>query len=231
MGFGTVFLAYMLILNIAYFSFTDLICALMLLLGAYKLSAVEKSFKSAVFVLIPFSALGLFELAAEFARIFGADFLSDTVTGFIGFARYILIGLFSYFIIVGIERLSLEVDLPVLLRKAKRQKVLTLTAFAPSAIFEIPILGEIIPLKVLAVIAVLLLVFTFAVTVLTLLLIYSAYMHICMPSELVYKERPSKLGFVNKFREHEAKKRQEYADYKLEAFKKGNEKKSKKGKK
>ncbi len=230
MGFGALFLAYILILNIAYFSFTDLLCALMLLLGTYKLSAVEKSYKYASFALVPFAILGIFELVTGFASIFGKELVNETVMTVIGIIRYLLITAFSYYILLGIEKLAAEVDLPLLKSKAKRQKILTLTVFPLTAFFELPILGSILPLKALAIIAVVLLISAFAVSILTLFVIYSAYMHICMPSDLVYKEKTSKLGFVNRFREHEEQKRREYADYKIEKFKESNSKNKKKGK-
>jgi hypothetical protein len=53
-------------------------------------------------------------------------------------------------------------------------------------------------------------------------------MKICMPDELTEKEdKKSRLGFVNKFKEHEEEKRREYAEYKLEQLRKKNQKKRK----
>ena len=57
-------------------------------------------------------------------------------------------------------------------------------------------------------------------------------MRICMPGEKTYTEpRKSKFEFVNKFREHEAEKQKEYAEYKLSKMANQSKKKKKKGKK
>ena len=53
-------------------------------------------------------------------------------------------------------------------------------------------------------------------------------MHICMPSDNIDTgEKPSRFGFVNKYREHRAEKDAEYAKYRLEKMKKGTHKKKK----
>ena len=62
-------------------------------------------------------------------------------------------------------------------------------------------------------------------TILTLFLIamnltciYGCYSGICMPNEKEeeYKEKRSRFTFVNRFREHEDKKRMEYAEYRAQ---------------
>ena len=60
-----------------------------------------------------------------------------------------------------------------------------------------------------------------------LVAVYSAYMHICMPEDVTNdsREKPSRLGFVNKFREHEAERSREYAEYKLDKMKRRSGKK------
>ena len=63
MGFGILFIAYFLLLNIAYFSFTDIIAGLALTLALNKLSPVNKYFKYSQIPSGVFSLLGLVELA------------------------------------------------------------------------------------------------------------------------------------------------------------------------
>ena len=67
----------------------------------------------------------------------------------------------------------------------------------------------------------------FAVVCINLVTIYSAYMRICMPDDVDNDavDKPSRFGFVNKYREHTAEKQREYAEYKLEKLKKKNSKK------
>ena len=55
-------------------------------------------------------------------------------------------------------------------------------------------------------------------------------MKICMPEDVDndVPDKPSRFEFVNKHREHTLQKQREYAEYKLEKFKKKNSKKKKK---
>lgn len=230
MGFGTLFFGYFLLLNIAFFGFTDIISGLIMLLALYKLMSVERSFKKAAILLIPFSALGLFELSLEVYSIFMTDAGLDTVYGISGMIRYLFLAPVSYLILYGIEVLSREVELVNLRDRAKWVKYASLIAFALSSILEIPGLGKIIDPKALAVISFIVLLGGFIITVVALTAIYSAYMNICMPDENCQEDKPSRFGFVNKFREYESKKQQEYAEYKLEKIKNKSNKK-RKGKK
>lgn len=229
MGFGTLFIGYFLLLNIAYFSFTDLIMGLLLLLACYRLLSVNQYFKSAALTLIPFSALALFELIQEIITMFSPNLANETLTGILGMIRYIFIACFTFLILMGIETVANEVELPKLTDKARKVKVLSLLTFAFCTLLEIPGLDSIIDTKALSVIALILLILSFAVTVVALTAIYSAYMYICMPNEVIKKDKLSRFGFVNKFREYESRKQREYAEYRLDSMKKKNQKK--KGKK
>ena len=73
----------------------------------------------------------------------------------------------------------------------------------------------------------------FIIIAVELSIIYKAYMRICMPSELGShgEQKKSKYQFVNKFREHEAEKHKEYAEYKINKMISKSHKKKKKGKK
>lgn len=230
MGFGTLFIGYFLLLNIAFFGFTDLIVGLILLLALYKLMTVDPSFKKAAILLVPFSVLGLAELVLEIYRMFTLDANLDTVFGIFGMLRYLLLAPISYLILYGIETLAKEVEIANLRDKARWVKFASLTAFSLSMILEIPQLDSILAPKALAVISFIVLLSGFIITIVALTAIYSAYMNICMPDEVYTENKPSRFGFVNKFRDYESKKQQEYAEYKLEKIKsKANKKK--KGKK
>ena len=229
MGLGTLFFGYFLILNIAYFGFTDLIAGLVMLLGLYQLMNIEKNFKFAFYSVIPFSLLGLFELVLEVIEMFSSIKNVESIMTVIGAMRYLLIGVFTYFILSGIASLAKEVDIPKLYRKSKSTIVYSSFIFISMVILQSPFPDSM--LKPVAVIAVLMLAASFIVTVVALTVIYSAYANICMPGdENRTSEAPSKFGFVNKFREYEDGKRREYAEYKLSKLNQKIEK-QKKGKK
>ncbi len=233
MGLGTLFIGYFLILNIAYFGFTDLIAGLVMLLGLYRLMSLEKNFKLAFYSLIPFSLLGLFELVLAVLEMFSSVKNAETISLVTGAARYLMIAVFTYFILSGIASLANEVDIPRLERKAKSTKIYTSVIFIFATLMQTPNLDKLITTYAVTVIAFVILLASFIVTAITLTVIYSAYANICMPGdENRTTETPSKFGFVNKFREYENEKRREYAEYRLSKLnQKANKKKKEKKKK
>ena len=69
MGFGTLFIGYFLLLNVTYYSFTDLVAALIMAVGLTKLSTVNRYFKYASFAALGFAAVGLVEFISELIRM------------------------------------------------------------------------------------------------------------------------------------------------------------------
>lgn len=228
MGFGTLFIGYFLLLNIFNYAYTDLIAALIMALAAYKLSSVSPDFKRGFYLTLPFAALGIYELVTVFMSLFGAPPENAILTGVFGIIRCALVAALSIFFLSGIKKLAEELDIPRLKDKAKTSRLMLSIAYAVALILEIPSLDKIIPPKALAVIALLSLVFTFASLIYALIAIYSAYMYICMPEDLTRQEKQSRFSTVNKFRENEKKRGEEYASYKIEKL---SEKSSKKGRK
>ncbi len=228
MGFGTLFIGYFLLLNIFNYAYTDLIAALIMMFGAYKLSSVSPDFKRGYYVIIPFAAIGVYELVFEFLGMFTHALQNATVTGIIGILRCALIGASSYLFLSAIKKLADEVELPLLRDKAKSSRIGIIIAYSIALILEVPSLDKLIPQKALAVIALLSLIYTFIVTIYALTAIYSAYMRICMPEDLLREEKQSKFSAVNKFRENEKRRGEEYASYKVKKF---NGKTKKKGRK
>lgn len=231
MGFGTLFIGYFLLLNVTYFGYTDLIAGLIMLMGLYKLTSVNKQFKFAFYCTALFSLFGAAELLVSIISMFSPAFKEEAILLYITPVRYVVIALQSFCILRGIRDVAAEVGLRALKEKANLYIYVSLTVFLIAAVFDLPIMSF-IGGKALAIISVFLLIFIFFVIGIILSIIYKAYMKICMPSDLTYtpNEKKSKFEFVNKFREHEAEKQKEYAQYKLSKMQnKGNKKK--KGKK
>ena len=189
MGFGTLFIGYFLILNIFNYAYTDLISALIMMLGAYKLSGVGCDFKKGFYALIPLCFVGAYELIIEFLGMFTATPSSAVLTGLIGIVRMALIGSASFYFITAIKKLSEELEIPRLRDKTKSARLGIIISYSIAMLLEIPYLDRLIPTKALAVIALLSLIYTFAVTLLVLSAIYSAYMRICMPEDLAKEEK------------------------------------------
>ena len=228
MGFGTLFIGYFLLLNIFNYAYTDLIASLIIALGAYKLSSVSGEFKRGFYATIPLGILGFYELITVFLDMFGTAPSGEVLTGVIGIIRCAAIGALSFLFLSGIKRLAEELEIPGLQDRAKTARISVSAAYIISLILEIPSLDKIIPPKALGVIALISLAFTFFSLIFSLTAIYSAYMRICMPEDLVKEEKQSKIGLVNKFRENEKKRGAEYADYKVKKFNETNTKKGRK---
>ena len=215
MGLGTLFIGYFLILNVTYFGYTDLIAGLIMLMGLYKLSSINKEFRFAFYSCSVFALFGAAELVITIISLFMPSFKEGEVLLYITPARYVIIAFLTSFILRGIRDVSQEVGLKALASKAGFYFYVSAVLFSVAAIFDLPLLSF-IPDKALAVIAVLLLLILFIVIAINLSIIYKAYMKICMPGDLTPSSpKKSRFEFVNKFREHEAEKRKEYAEYKI----------------
>lgn len=232
MGFGTLFIGYFLLLNLTYFAYTDLISALIMLMGLYKLSTVNKPFKYAFYVASVFAVFGTGELVISFIKIFYPLFKEGAVLSYVTPLRYLIIGALTVYTMIGVRDVASEVRLNALKAKAGTYVYVSAVTFAFAAILDLPVL-DFIERKILAVLSITVLLTLFIIIVIELTIIYKAYMKICMPSDLASDGQPkkSKYQFVNKFREHEAEKQREYAEYKFNKMVSKSNKKKKKGKK
>lgn len=225
MGFGTLFIGYFFLINISYYAYTDIIAGMVMLLGLYKLSEVNKSFKYGSFAAIAFSAVALFEFFVSFISLFGSFDWIDMAMPYASSLRYAVIFILSYFILGGIADVAKEVKASALHTTAKASVPLS-SIFLIYAAFELPFISTIFG-KATAYIFFALLLSVFAFTVSNLVTIYKAYMQICMPEDLKKNPKQSKFEFMNKFYDSIEKKSQEYAKYKLEKKQNKNNKRKK----
>ncbi len=228
MGFGLLFIGYFLLLNLTYYGYTDLIGALIMFMALYKLQNVNRHFRTALIPTGLFGVVGMVELVDILLSTLGIGI--GNITNYIASSRYLLIGLITIFVLMGIEDVAKEVDVLVTQKRAKYLLPFAYILYAAGTIFEFPSLGALLSPKVLAVTATVLLFSIFIHMALSLVAVYSAYMHICMPEDVDNdaEEKPSRFGFVNKFREHEESQNRKYAEYKIDkAIKKAEKKKRK----
>lgn len=232
MGFGTLFFGCFLLLNITYFYFTDLICALIIAISLNKLSSVNRFFKGGFYTSLFFALVGAAELFLQIYVTFTPNFELTEIAGYIAIMRYISIAVTTAFILLGIENVAYEVGLDALAKKARRNLIISFTVYAVATLLEIPMLEALIDIKILVKISVFTLLAVIITVALNLFTVYSAYSKICMPGDVNndVSDKPSRFEFVNKFREHSAEKQKEYAEYKLEKLKKKNQKKNEKKK-
>jgi hypothetical protein len=210
MGFGILFIGYFFLINPSYFQYTDIIGAAVMLLGLYKLSRYDRSFFRATISAAIFFIISLGELAVSLLdMIIGA---SDAVY-YLYAARYISVLVLTVFILLGIRSIASEVEADELAARAKLSLPLT-AIFGAAAILEIPIfntLGEGAAL-VLGWVAFTVLLASVVFVVNTLIIIYRAYMQICLPEQL-HRSVKGKGGFMDKYWSHLESGAKEYAEY------------------
>ena len=232
MGLGTLFIGYFLLLNVTYFGYTDLLSALIMLMGLYKLCPINKQFKTAFYTTSVFAFIGAAELIVSLISTLMPLFKSDAILIYLTPVRYTALIFLTYFVMLGIRDVALEVGLKFISHKAGYYAYASLVALSLAAIFDLPFMSF-IPGKGLAIISLIILLAVFIIIAIDLSIIYKAYLRICMPSDLNAKteDKRSRFEFVNKFRDYEKGKQKEYAEYKLGKMQARASKNKKKGKK
>ena len=229
MGFGLLFIGYFLLLNLTNPGYTDLIAGLITVMAFYKLGSVNKYFRMNIVPSVMLSAFGAFELFAAFADTFGINL--SAMLDYLPAPRYLLIGIISVVMLFGIEDVANEVSAIETKFKAKIARPISLVLFPVCAVLEFPAITSLIPNGLpIVIVGTATLICTFLAIIYNLITVYSAYMHICMPEDVDNSQpaKPSRFGFVNKFRAHEEEKQREYQEYKINKMKKKAEKKRRK---
>ena len=211
MGFGTLFIGYFLLLNVTNYALTDLICALVMALGLFKLSSVNKHFKNASFSALAFAAVGLVELVLIMISILAPQ-LSISLS-FIPIIRSAVICMTTVLILLGIRDVAVEVELPTLSARAQGMIPAAAVIYLSTIILDTPMLFTNVEPIVAAAIFTVVLIATLFLVVFNLITIYSAYMKICMPSYEREKNSRSKPGFFDRLKEHEKMRNREYSEY------------------
>ena len=218
MGFGTLFIGYVLLLSIAYKGLTDIIAAAVMLLGLYKLSGINRFFKMAAVTASAFLVFSLGELGVWTYEMFWRKFDAPLLISALGILRCVLIGALTVLILKGIEAVAKEVDLKDTPIKAKRLAIINAVFYAVWIVFELPLtfLNELTLARIYAIIILL----SIALIIADLTVIYSCYMRICMPGdEDISREKPSRFGFVNEYRARKAEREREAAEERAKLIK------------
>lgn len=225
MGFGILFIGYFFLVNPSYFQYTDIIGAAFMLLGLYRLSRINRSFRIAMITETLFFVFSAAEITLVIVEAFLTKNELAAVTSYIGALRYALILVLTVFILKGIIEVSAEVEANSLLSRAKTSLPLS-AIFGVAAILELPFLTELNKTAsiVLGWIAFAVILSVVVYTVNVLIVIYRAYLGICMPSD-VKPTTTAKGGLMDKYWSHLEQKSQSYADYKRQRRESKNKRK------
>jgi hypothetical protein len=198
MGFGVLFLGYLLFFPaFLTFFYTVPLAALMTACACYRLARVNRPFGLAFYAscaLIPVSGaaivLRLVDMTEAYAHYAEAACLA-------------LLLVWNLLILTGIDWVARETGLTKMSVKALRNKIFTCIYYVPAVLLTLSdglAASETVQV-VLSSLSIAMLLVGFVVLCLNAILIYSAYMHICMPEDLHMPRKPSRFAFVNRYRE------------------------------
>ncbi len=238
MGFGYLFIGYLLTVNFVYESLTLLPATLIMFPGLRRLRVYNQPLREAAVWLYPLMAVAFVSCVTELLRM--TSVISDTthtaLFSVLSPLSAVLMVLFHERLLSGIGLLCQETELDKLYLRARRNRFFSLFVFGLTAVLYLPIKADwFAALNAAAFLPVL--VCRFITAILNAVLIYSAYMWICTPDDLDMKRKKTGIGWLDKFnedndrREEEknARKKQELADIYHAREKKYREKQNKKG--
>ncbi|MCQ2413948.1 MAG: hypothetical protein MJ082_04025 [Clostridia bacterium] len=215
MGFGVLTVACILLLNISWFSYTDALCAILLLWGLNKLRVFNRPMRGAFGFALGFLAIGVLELVSEGAALFGAENLFGDGAVAVNIARHLALQGTIIFSLLGVRSLALEVGIRRLASRCERTLVFPVLLALLCSVLELPVVAERTDVKTTAVIAGVTVLLFVAAQILHALTFFRANMSICMPEDVDMPEKPSRFKFVNDFRARADAKEKELTDYKI----------------
>ncbi len=205
MGFGFLFVGYLLTFNfIGYNQYTDIFAALLMLYGLSTLSKYAPAFRTALYVGIPLALFSAVTFGVRLGTLIGLiKALPSIVSSFLAVASTALWFAFLWFVLTGVKQISTETAIPVLTARAMRQRVMILLFFALRLVLESNLLKEVgwfaYGLTVVY------LLFGLITVFLNAKLLYECYIWICLEGEESMEKKPSRFGFLNRLRDMEEK--------------------------
>jgi len=198
MGFGTLLIGYVFafVFQISGMMFTDIIGALIMLVGLSKLAAFGKNFFRAMWADILYLLICSARVMLVMFRVMESDGIGGKI-----FAVAIAVSalILQFFIFAGIHFLAAEVGMEKEAQKAKNSLVRIFTYYLLSVIafFIVPMLGN----TVGNITSLLVTVYGLVVIFMNLALIHSCYCGMCLKGQETGERKQSKYEWVNKFNE------------------------------
>ncbi|MBP3437301.1 MAG: hypothetical protein J6K61_05295 [Clostridia bacterium] len=215
MGFGFLFVGYLLTFNIAYSSYTDIFAFLLMLLGLSTLSRYAKSFRSALFAGIPTAALSLVLFGERIGVLLGFWAESAAFLSYTGIVASLCKVVFLCFVLQGVAEIAEETDIPVLRLRALRNRIFTLLFLAFDFLLESGVFERLSVF--LALLTVIYLLYGLVYTFLNAKLFFECYIWICLEGDEEMSRAPSRFAFINKLRAWEDKQDEKTLARKQEA--------------
>ncbi len=197
MGFGVLFFGHLIGMNFVYRGFTDIISYLIILYALTLLYRHNKFFKSSFYTLIPLSVFGALFFVLEIISFIGIEAELDLVLirSYYSIATSILKLIYTVFLLKGIEKLALELDIPTIRIKAFRNRFF-IWIYYPLLIFtELSQEGVAAKIAQYAFLPVML--FGVICLILNAALFYSCYMWICLEGDEDMRRDTSRFKLIN----------------------------------
>lgn len=204
MGFGFLFVGYLLTFNfIGYNQYTDLFAVLLMLLGLSKLCRYAPAFRTALYVGIPTAILAAVTFGVRLGILLHLLTIPPIVASFFAVGMSLLWFVFLWFVLTGVKQISTETEIPVLTAQAMRQRVMILLFFALRLVLE----SNLIKVQNMFsyALTVIYLIFGLITVFLNAKLFYGCYIWICLEGEESMERRPSRFGFLNRLHAWEDK--------------------------
>ena len=231
MGFGVLFIGY--ILNISmYRQFTDVICALIMLYALIMLSRFNTGFRRSMKLCIALAVVGGAYFIYEICILLGIAYVPDATATLVHSYYALLSGIlklvFSSYLLIGIQQIGKETEVPVIEMKAMRNRFLTFVYYALFIFTELSFDGASIAAKIAAYAFFPVLIFGIVYHIMNLCLIYNCYVWICLEGEENMERKPSRFKLINKINSYQDKLEDRLVEQKREQKRQKAEKKKNK---
>lgn len=224
MGFGFLFVGYLLTFNVAYSEFTDVFALALMLLGLSTLANYAKGFRRAFFFGIPAVVFHLVLFGERIGVLLG--FFTEVLafTTYTAPISALFKAILVFFILEGVSQIAAETDIPVLRMRALRNRIFTVIYL----LFEIAMTTTGIFGKVSVFLMWLSLIYFLYCLVYTFLnakLFFECYVWICLEGDEDMARAPSRFAFINRFHAWEDKQDEKTMARKEEAARRRAERK------
>lgn len=207
MGFGTLFIGYLISINtIAAPGFTKILAYLVMLMATVRLSPFNRHLKKAHNVLLPTVFVGvgyLFVEAGALFSLFPTD-LEESLILFSSLLTAVFELVFLIHLLRGLQELAVETDVKILEIAAFRNRIFTFcyyTLYLIDAAFALSTTEYSAGLvRFLGYYAFAVLLIGFVVMLMNAKLFYNFYMWICLPEDIAMERKPSRFALINKIR-------------------------------
>ncbi len=197
MGFGFLFVGYLLTFNfVGYNAYSDVFATALMLLGLSTLSAYGKSFRRAFFTGLPLLAIHIATFALAILGLLDLVTPTAALSLWLSVMGLLLRGLFIGLTLKGVADISRETDIPVLRLRALRNLILYLPFVVLGVLLETNAFASLTGF--LRVLLMFYMLYGLLVTFLNAKTFYEAYIWICLEGEESMERKSSRFGLINR---------------------------------